>query len=415
MYSTSEREPSSGENSTSSVYWRACATAARTWPLTSSLVVCSLRSMWMSLVAMNVWMRGRSLSRTAFQAASMSCLEVRARPQMTGPSTSREIACTDSKSPGEVIGKPASITSTPSRASWWAISSFSCRFREMPGDCSPSRSVVSKISTRSDSLRVSVVLMPLLLVCLADAFSLLGMRLRGRHALFPPKGEEQKEERALQRHLWRRLAPAPCRSAWRHGDAPRGRPPRGLGDEHDLAEVAPLGDHRLRGAGVLEAERARHDRFDGAVREQREQGLAPGLERLAVLPQGEHVQPDHGLGFGHLFDHVEAGHAQHGAQRGDQVAPLPGQQRRGAERHQPSPGAQLRVTAPEALASHGVEDDVEPGQALFPAVGGVVERVVDAQLADALVLGRRGRPVHLGAEALGDLRGGDAHSPARRV
>ena len=54
MYSTSEREPSSGENSTSSVYSRACATAARTWPLTSSRVVCSLRSMWMSLVAMNV-------------------------------------------------------------------------------------------------------------------------------------------------------------------------------------------------------------------------------------------------------------------------------------------------------------------------------------------------------------------------
>ena len=60
MYSTSEREPSSGENSTSSVYSRACATAARTCPLTSSRVVCSLRSMWMSLVAMNVWMRGRS-------------------------------------------------------------------------------------------------------------------------------------------------------------------------------------------------------------------------------------------------------------------------------------------------------------------------------------------------------------------
>ena len=147
MYSTSEREPSSGENSTSSVYSRACATAARTWPLTSSRVVCSLRSMWMSLVAMNVWMRGRSESLTAFQAASMSWLAVRARPQITGPSTSRAIACTDSKSPGEVIGKPASITSTPSRASWWAISSFSCLFSEIPGDCSPSRRVVSKIRT----------------------------------------------------------------------------------------------------------------------------------------------------------------------------------------------------------------------------------------------------------------------------
>jgi hypothetical protein len=36
---------------------------------------------------------------------------------MTGPCTSRAIWRTASKSPGEEIGKPASITSTPSRAS----------------------------------------------------------------------------------------------------------------------------------------------------------------------------------------------------------------------------------------------------------------------------------------------------------
>ena len=67
---------------------------------------------------------------------------------MTGPSTLRAIASTASKSPGEVIGNPASITSTPSRASCAAISTFSCLLSEIPGDCSPSRSVVSKISTR---------------------------------------------------------------------------------------------------------------------------------------------------------------------------------------------------------------------------------------------------------------------------
>ena len=43
--------------------------------------------MWMSEVEMNVWMRGRSESLIAPQAASMSALWVRARPQMTGPST----------------------------------------------------------------------------------------------------------------------------------------------------------------------------------------------------------------------------------------------------------------------------------------------------------------------------------------
>src|SRR5436190_1778030 len=105
--------------------------------------------MWMSEVEMKVWIRRRSASLIAFQAASMSALWVRARPQITGPCTSRAISWTASKSPGEVIGKPASMTSTPRRASCWAISTFSETLSEIPGDCSPSRSVVSKISTRS--------------------------------------------------------------------------------------------------------------------------------------------------------------------------------------------------------------------------------------------------------------------------
>src|SRR6476659_3691416 len=105
--------------------------------------------MWMSEVEMNVWMRGLEASLIAPQAASMSALWVRARPHTTGPSTSRAMAWTASKSPGAVTGKPASITSTRSRASCWAISTFSCVFSEMPGDCSPSLSVVSKMWTRS--------------------------------------------------------------------------------------------------------------------------------------------------------------------------------------------------------------------------------------------------------------------------
>ena len=40
------------------------------------------------------------------------------------------------------------MTSTPRRASWWPISTFSRVLRWMPGDCSPSRRVVSKIVTR---------------------------------------------------------------------------------------------------------------------------------------------------------------------------------------------------------------------------------------------------------------------------
>src|SRR5579884_436341 len=153
--------------------------------------------MWMSEVEMKVWMRGRAASRTAFHAASMSATCVRARAAMTGPSTVRAISCTASKSPGEVIGNPASITSTPSRASCWAISSFSCVFSAMPGDCSPSRRVVSKIRTRWAS---SLLVMSLLWLSTGGRspcfFSVLSSRLRAAAgALFPPKGEEQKKSK----------------------------------------------------------------------------------------------------------------------------------------------------------------------------------------------------------------------------
>ena len=47
--------------------------------------------------------------------------------------SSPAISRTASKSPGEAIGKPASIMSTPRSTSAWAISSFSCRFMLAPG------------------------------------------------------------------------------------------------------------------------------------------------------------------------------------------------------------------------------------------------------------------------------------------
>ena len=60
---------------------------------------------------------------------------------------SRAIDCTDSKSPGEEIAKPASMISTFIRSRHFAISIFSLRFMLHPGDCSPSRRVVSNILT----------------------------------------------------------------------------------------------------------------------------------------------------------------------------------------------------------------------------------------------------------------------------
>src|SRR5579864_6156450 len=68
---------------------------------------------------------------------------------MTGRRTSRATACTAQKSPSEDTGNPASMTSTPSRSSWCAIRSFSAGIMLQPGDCSPSRKVVSKIVTCS--------------------------------------------------------------------------------------------------------------------------------------------------------------------------------------------------------------------------------------------------------------------------
>jgi len=88
----------------------------------------------------------------------MSLFAARASAQMMGGAwsvvplsaatpTSAAMARTAARSPGDAAGKPASMTSTRSRASAFAISSFSAEVIVAPGDCSPSRSVVSKIRT----------------------------------------------------------------------------------------------------------------------------------------------------------------------------------------------------------------------------------------------------------------------------
>ena len=99
-------------------------------------------------VEMKVWMRGRAACCTASQARSMSMRPARARPQTVERFTSLAISRTASKSPLEAIGKPASMTSTPISSSSRAILIFSSRFIDAPGDCSPSRKVVSKMTTR---------------------------------------------------------------------------------------------------------------------------------------------------------------------------------------------------------------------------------------------------------------------------
>ncbi|MNQ72623.1 hypothetical protein D3C85_873320 [compost metagenome] len=99
-------------------------------------------------VAIKVWMRLRSAGASASAARAMSRSLARDSEQMVDSRTAPAIARIDSKSPCEAAAKPASITSTFMRSSCLAMRSFSSRVMEAPGDCSPSRKVVSKMMSR---------------------------------------------------------------------------------------------------------------------------------------------------------------------------------------------------------------------------------------------------------------------------
>ena len=136
---------SSAENSTFGQYFFAYATIAAAFSSTASGDILSLYSMCSGEVAMNTWMRGSAASLTASHAQSMSFVFARASEATEQLLTVRAIVCTDSKSPGDEMAKPASMTSTFRRSRHFATSIFSFRFMLHPGDCSPSRSVVSNI------------------------------------------------------------------------------------------------------------------------------------------------------------------------------------------------------------------------------------------------------------------------------
>ncbi len=95
-------------------------------------------------------MRGRLACFNASQARSISMRTARERPATVEFLTILATSRTASKSPFEAIGKPASMTSTPISSRSVAMRIFSSRFIDAPGDCSPSRNVVSKMMTRSD-------------------------------------------------------------------------------------------------------------------------------------------------------------------------------------------------------------------------------------------------------------------------
>src|SRR2546423_12106178 len=92
-------------------------------------------------------MRGRAAYLNASAARATSCSDVRQSAATLTFRHSAATALTAAKSPSDAIGKPASMISTPRSWSFWAIRTFSLRFIEQPGDCSPSRKVVSKMLT----------------------------------------------------------------------------------------------------------------------------------------------------------------------------------------------------------------------------------------------------------------------------
>jgi hypothetical protein len=105
--------------------------------------------MWTGLVEMKVWMRGCFALRSASPALSMSVSVERASVQIAMSFASSAICETHWKSPSEEAANPASQMSTFISCNSSASSSFSRRVMEAPGDCSPSRMVVSKMNTRS--------------------------------------------------------------------------------------------------------------------------------------------------------------------------------------------------------------------------------------------------------------------------
>src|SRR5215469_13067181 len=131
--------------------------------------------MWTGEVERKVWMRLRLAGLIASAQRSMSLKAARERPQTTAFSVRPAISLTAAKSPSEAIGKPASMMSTPIWSSNSATSSFSSCVMVAPGHCSPSRSVVSKMTTRSLSDWVGVVMDEFLLFGHAPAGA-LGVR-----------------------------------------------------------------------------------------------------------------------------------------------------------------------------------------------------------------------------------------------
>ena len=129
----------------SSVKRRAQRMAAMACSSTCSGSMRSFIFMCRGEVAMKVWMRLRGAGASASAARSMSRSLARESEQTVESLMMAAMDRMASKSPCDDAAKPASMMSTLSRSSWRAMRIFSSLVIDAPGDCSPSRKVVSKM------------------------------------------------------------------------------------------------------------------------------------------------------------------------------------------------------------------------------------------------------------------------------
>ena len=185
----------------------------------------------------------------------------------------------------------------------------------MPGDCSPSRSVVSKTLTRSRSSRLLAVrcrsCRPHFSSSLALTFLLGFAATRPPRAIPPEGGGEGEAKGRRKRHL--------CTQGSTHRDKRKAnttnktRPPPPpisnqppLRDQDDLADVAPLGEHVVGGPASSKGKSRR--RPARSCRRRAVRATARSTVRASRGPStGEHVQADDGLRFGHLLDQEKRG------------------------------------------------------------------------------------------------------------
>ena len=142
-------------------------------------------------MARKMWIRERGASSSAAAAASMSVELARQSDATVTCFAACATACTPSKSPGEEAAKPASITSTPSRSSCSPISTFSSGRRAIPGACSPSRSVVSKMLILRE---LNVFLLDSPAIAGGPVASDVGVCALQRVVDAPLEGENQEDE-----------------------------------------------------------------------------------------------------------------------------------------------------------------------------------------------------------------------------